>query len=283
MGQTSAKLTSSSDWTEDKKKASHTPPVGTDVTYREDDLLKSTNREVNYAPNPPKTYREELEGVPGAFLVHNLLTPDECEQYVKISEEMGFSQAPLRNLDTLNSTNFQLSDDTLTIRNSQRVLFDAPDQLAKTLNERLLPFLDQTVECEGGNWKVCTEEPINRRWRFNRYKKGNFFKPHFDAGFVYSDNKKTLFTFIMYLNEGCVGGETIFYPGDQKFAWVAVQPGIERKVIPKTGSALIFFQCGDLNPRHEGAQVLSEDKLKYILRSDLAYEKIPPQPDGASV
>ena len=27
-------------------------------------------------------------------------------------------------------------------------------------------------------------EPINKRWRFNRYNKGNFFRPHFDAGFV---------------------------------------------------------------------------------------------------
>lgn len=32
------------------------------------------------------------------------------------------------------------------------------------------------------NW--LDSEPINRRWRFNRYNKGNFFKPHFDAGFV---------------------------------------------------------------------------------------------------
>ena len=63
--------------------------IYTDATYREDDLLKSTNRTVNYSsddvvlPN-----REDLEGVPGAFLVHNLLTPDECAQYIHISEGM---------------------------------------------------------------------------------------------------------------------------------------------------------------------------------------------------
>lgn len=280
MGQTSAKLRASSDWTENKNQEENPPPpVGTDVTYHEGDLLKFTNRTVTWDANPPKTYREDLEGVTGAFLVHNLMTPEECEQYVHISEEMGYSQAPLRNLDTLNATNFNLSKDTVTIRNSQRVLFDAPEQLAKTLNERLLPFLDQTVECDGIQWKVCTEEPINRRWRFNRYNKGNFFKPHFDAGFVYSENKKTLFTFILYLNEGCIGGETTFFPGNKRFAWDEPQPGIERKVTPKTGTALVFFQAGKLNHRHEGAEVLSEDKLKYILRSDLAYEKIQ---DGAS-
>lgn len=277
MGQSSAKLSASSDWTEDKKPSL---PAGTDVTYHEGDLLKFTNRAVNYDSVPPLPNRENLEGVPGAFLVHNLLTPEECDQYIQISEEMGYSQAPLRNLDTVNSSNFNLGNDTLVIRNSQRVLFDAPAQLAKTLNDRLLPFLDEEVECEGKSWRVCHEEPINCRWRFNRYNKGNFFKPHFDAGFVYNDNKKTLFTFILYLNEGCKGGETTFYPGDKKFSWEPAQPGIERKVIPKKGTALIFFQCGTLNPRHEGAELLSEDVLKYILRSDLAYERIH---DGASV
>eukprot|EP00026_Physarum_polycephalum_P011799 Phypoly_transcript_12043.p1 GENE.Phypoly_transcript_12043~~Phypoly_transcript_12043.p1 ORF type:complete len:280 (+),score=50.74 Phypoly_transcript_12043:171-1010(+) len=279
MGQNSAKLRASSDWTETKDEKP-SPPVGTDVTYREGDLLKFTNRTVDYNPDAPLPNREEVEGVPGAFLVHNLLTLEECRQYIEISEEMEYSQAPLRNLDTLNSTNFSLDNSTIVIRNSLRVLFDCPDQIAKTLNQRLLPFLDAQVECEGKSWKVCTEEPINKRWRFNRYNKGNFFKPHFDAGFVYSDTKKTLFTFILYLNEGCEGGETTFYPGNKKFAWEKPQEGIERKIVPKAGTALVFFQSGDLNPRHEGAEVLSEDKLKYILRSDLAYERIP---DGAQL
>jgi hypothetical protein len=57
---------------------------------------------------------------------------------------MGYSQAPLRNLDTLNSTNFTLNDNTLTIRNSKRVLVDIPDRIGKTLNERLLPVINST-------------------------------------------------------------------------------------------------------------------------------------------
>lgn len=57
-----------------------------DVTYREGDLLKYTEKGIEYNPNPPKSFREELEGVPGAFLVHNLLTPEECQQYITLSE-----------------------------------------------------------------------------------------------------------------------------------------------------------------------------------------------------
>jgi len=278
MGNSGAKLKTSSDWTANEDDKEEPPKetvykaVGTDYTYTENDLLKSTNSTVLYEPTP-KITKEDIP-VSGAFLVHNLLTPSECEQYIKISEEMGYSQAPLRNLDTLNSTNFTLTDDTKTIRNSQRVLFDVPDPIGKVINERLLPFLPEIVQCEGKTWKVCKEEPINRRWRFNRYNKGNYFKPHFDAGFVYGPTKKTLFTFIVYLNEGCEGGETIFFPGNKRYQWSQPEPGIECRVVPKTGMALIFFQAGELNHRHEGAEVLSESPKKYILRSDLAYELV---------
>lgn len=273
MGQSGAKLRTSTDWTQDKND-SPSLPKGSDVTYSEGDLLKFTTREVNYnCVDCPLPYREDIEGVSGAFVVYNLLTPDECKQYIEISEEMGYSQSPLRNLDTLNSNSFALSNSTQLIRNSTRVLFDAHDQLASTLNQRLLPFLDKAVECEGKSWKVCEAEPINKRWRFNKYYDGNYFKPHFDAGFVYSPTKKTLFTFIVYLNEGCTGGETVFFPGDKKYSWEGPKEGIERRIKPQMGKALIFFQAGDLNHRHEGAMVTGEIN-KYILRSDLAYELI---------
>jgi len=287
MGQLNSTLRTITDWTlhqnegevgghQKQKTNDGASVVGTDITYSEGDLLKHTNREVVYESNPPPIVREDLP-VPGAFLLHGLLTKDECDQYISISEEMGYAVAPLRNLDTVNSTSFTLTEETLTIRNSQRVLFDAPQQMAEVLNQRLLPHLPAEVECKKDKWKVCTEECINKRWRFNKYNKGNYFKPHFDAGFVYSKNKETLFTFILYLSEGCVGGETIFYPGNKKFSWEkAAEENIEVKVIPKAGTALIFYQCGDLNPRHEGAELLGDFPKKYILRSDLAYERITP-------
>jgi hypothetical protein len=58
--------------------------------------------------------------------------------------------------------------------------------------------------------------PLNKRWRFNKYEKDQFFKPHYDAGYIYSKNEQTILTFIMYLNDGFDGGETTFYPGNLK-------------------------------------------------------------------
>jgi len=81
---------------------------------------------------------------------------------------------------------------------------------------------------------------------------------------------KTLFTFILYLNVGFVGGETIFFSGGRKRSYERGNPELEFKVVPKPGMAVCFFQEGELSPFHEGATVLGEVP-KYILRSDLRY------------
>eukprot|EP01126_Amoeba_proteus_P053270 TRINITY_DN6487_c1_g2_i4.p1 TRINITY_DN6487_c1_g2~~TRINITY_DN6487_c1_g2_i4.p1 ORF type:complete len:100 (-),score=18.80 TRINITY_DN6487_c1_g2_i4:682-981(-) len=38
--------------------------------------------------------------------MHNVLTPEECQQYIDLSEKMGYEPSPLRSLDTVNSTVF---------------------------------------------------------------------------------------------------------------------------------------------------------------------------------
>jgi hypothetical protein len=95
MGQSGAKLTSSSDWTvEEEEEKGKSPPIGTDATYREGDLLKFTDATVEYDKSPLQPVKEELP-VEGAFLVHNLLSPTECEQYIKISEEVSINSSSL--------------------------------------------------------------------------------------------------------------------------------------------------------------------------------------------
>jgi len=244
------------------------------VTFSVGDLLKKTTRKIKYEPTPNITV--EKIPVPGGYLIHNVLTEEECKQYIEMSEEMGYAPAPLRNLDEVNSNSFTYNDDTKNIRTSLRVLFDAPDDIGVELNKRVAPHLPQELECDGRKWRLSSDNDlcggcINKRWRFNKYRKGDFFKPHFDAGFVFSPKESTLLTFILYLNEGFEGGETIFYPGNKKLAWTQPEPGIEFKVVPKRGTLLVFFQKGKENPRHEGATQLSDNNFKYILRSDVGY------------
>jgi len=243
------------------------------ATLHVNDLLRHTDDVVNFDHDPKPVFVDIGEIVPGAYLVENLLTPDECKQFIEISEKMGYEPSPLRDLDTINSNNFKRDSSTSTIRNSLRVMLDIPDHIGRVLEERLLPHMPATVECNKYQWQVHRENPINKRWRFNRYDKGNYFKPHFDAGYVYKNFvDKTLFTFILYLNDGFEGGETIFFPGGRKRLYSKREPGLEYKVIPKAGMAICFFQDGELSPFHEGAMLLG-DVPKYILRSDLRYTR----------
>jgi hypothetical protein len=65
-------------------------PKGTDATFKVDDLLRFTDRQVVFDEDAPPVVREELEGVDGAFLLHNVLTPAECQQYIDLSTSMGY-------------------------------------------------------------------------------------------------------------------------------------------------------------------------------------------------
>ncbi len=111
---------------------------GTDYTYDVSDMLKYTSKEIMYCPDADLHITKEDLPVPGAFLVHNLLSHDECKQYIALAESMVFAPSPLRNLDTINSNAATLDSYTQSIRNSERVLFDVPDHIGVTLNRRLL-------------------------------------------------------------------------------------------------------------------------------------------------
>eukprot|EP00729_Bicosta_minor_P005846 gene5846-9467_t len=141
-----------------------------------------------------------IPNVPGAFLLHNILSPAECEQHMRVADGLSWEPSPLRSFQTLNSTRFNTNQvcflTTLPtndhnikhVRLSERVMLDAPPALADVLNDRISPHLPQRVVCEGREWALVTrgkgkaKDPLNRRWRYNRYGPDGYFKPHYDAG-----------------------------------------------------------------------------------------------------
>jgi hypothetical protein len=93
---------------------------------------------------------------------------------------------------------------------------------------------------------------FNERWRYYRYGPGERFAPHSDGSFVRSENERSHLTFMLYLNDDFLGGETKFY-----FPYLAVQPA--------RGQALVFVHW----KLHEGAEILRGQK--YVLRTDVMY------------
>ncbi len=172
----------------------------------------------------------------GIYLVPDLLTPEECQAWITLTEAKGYDAAPITT-----AGGFEMRPD---VRNNARVIIDDPEQ-AEALWQR------SRVEIPG-IFRGRQAIGLNERFRFYRYDPGERFALHRDGAFRRDNGEMSLLTFLVYLNEGFVGGETIV-------------EGIP--FTPRTGMALIF----EHPLLHEGAAVIYG--RKYVLRSDVMYRR----------
>ena len=175
-----------------------------------------------------------MELAEGVYLVPDLLTPEECRESVAFSEARGNEPAPITTL-----AGFAMRPD---IRNNTRVIVDDVER-AEALWRRVrgeLPGLYRGRQAIG----------LNERLRFYRYDPGERFAPHRDGAYRRDNGEASLLTFLVYLNEGFEGGETVVEG---------------RSITPRQGMALIF----EHQLLHEGAAVTRG--RKYVLRSDVMF------------
>jgi predicted 2-oxoglutarate/Fe(II)-dependent dioxygenase YbiX len=134
------------------------------------------------------------------------------------------------------------------IRNNWRT-FIKDDNLADELWLRTQSLLPRKVK----GWQIVG---LYESIRFYRYENEQRFAPHYDGPTVRARDEKSFLTFMVYLNDDCEGGETVFFERD----------GTERfRVEPEAGAALVF----DHAQFHEGAAVTRG--RKYVLRTDVMY------------
>lgn len=175
------------------------------------------------------------------WTIKGFLTPEECAEFVALSEGEGYDDAPITT-----SAGFVMRPD---IRNNTRVIWDDVP-LAARLWERLAPHFAMP-------YSGLKPVGLNERFRFYRYDPGQRFAPHFDGSFRRENGEESRVTLILYLNEDCEGGETrIEVP-------VLEDPLAVR---PRMGRALLFVH----RLLHEGAPVTAG--RKYVLRTDVMYE-----------
>jgi len=165
----------------------------------------------HYAPNV-KVNKTELEGVPEAFLLHNVLTEEECLKYIKETERLGYTDAPI-------STGLNSARMMKDVRNNLRVMWKASPEMTQPIWERICDLIPETITTPDGVWNLLKEDSLNERFRFYRYDMKQSFEPHFDGCFPRSDKERSHFTCIIYLNEGFDGGETTFYPRGRNSMW----------------------------------------------------------------
>lgn len=189
------------------------------------------------------------------FNLPNLLTPAECEQLIARGEAMGFEAASV----ATRSGPQMLT----TVRNNDRVTFDDPalaEQLWQRLREHVPAEMDGAVAVG-----------LNERLRFYRYDPSQRFKGHRDGVVERSPTERSRLTFMVYLNDGAEGGQTVFYSEDRTAGLRRVVASVE----PRAGTGLVFAH----EWWHEGARVLSG--RKYVLRTDVMYRDRDPSAGGA--
>jgi hypothetical protein len=183
--------------------------------------------------------REELDG-PTTFVIHDFLTPEECDDFIATSEGVGYADAPITT-----ASGFVMRKD---IRDNERVIVDSPS-LAETLFAKARPHLPE----DWFGWKLVG---LNERFRYYRYDPGQKFAAHTDGYFQRCLGERSHLTFMIYLNGGFEGGETAFH---------RTSPSL--KVTPERGKALVFYH----KILHEGMPVIQG--RKYVLRTDVMYRR----------
>eukprot|EP01113_Clastostelium_recurvatum_P036826 TRINITY_DN5310_c0_g1_i2.p1 TRINITY_DN5310_c0_g1~~TRINITY_DN5310_c0_g1_i2.p1 ORF type:complete len:291 (+),score=67.72 TRINITY_DN5310_c0_g1_i2:63-935(+) len=202
--------------------------------------------------------REEVQGVPDCYMLHNVLSQRECDQFLNIITQIGVPKEGVI---------------------SECKFWRAPSSVMYPVWRRVSSHFPKTVNDEGYDWSLVENNPMNDKFRYYTYDSGYVREKHFDGCFLrnnpgISRRDQSHFTFLIYLNEGFDGGETTFYPGGVNSLSSPEITHKEVRVNPRMGSALVFRQTGPSRPLHEGSVHRSEGMKKCLVRSDIMYTKI---------
>jgi len=218
-----------------------------------DSLERVTHRDIS---------RQELPDIPvRAFWLTNVLSPEECMQYIEETERAGYTSL----------TSEYPSD----LRSNDRLL-SLSRPCAKSLFERVVPHFN-TTDCllqpmgmtGCGLW---IPYGINECFRFGRTQTGCVFHAHLDGPWAPDEDRCSIYTILIYLNDSSTpvsftGGQTNFvYDDDGDHNTVKERP-ILCSITPKMGCALIFKH----ETLHEAVPVLSG--TKYILRTEIMFRR----------
>lgn len=201
--------------------------------------------------------RRDIDAVPGAFQLSNLLTADECARLVDLGETCGY----------LPDAAVSLGRD---IRHNDSFTWIADDETCDLVWRRCRAQVRDPSPYNAGKAALG----LNPRFRFYRYRIGDFFAPHTDGSWPGSrivdgrlvDNawpdRWSQLTFLLFISDGYDGGATRFYVGGNR---------AEIDVRTPLGGALCFPH--GTHPQHclHASSEISAG-TKYIIRSDVLFE-----------
>ncbi len=184
---------------------------------------------------------------PGVVTIDHLMSAMFCRAQIERGEQLGFVPAEVR----IHSGPRLMA----RVRNNERCTVD-DHELATILWSRVAPHLN-TFDLD------ATPVAVDQRFRIYKYLPGQRFLGHRDGRETVGALSSRL-SFLLYLNDDCEGGETVFR--DRRRRRPEISRGrTEIRIEPKMGRALLF----EHHHWHEGSRVLRG--IKYVLRSDILY------------
>lgn len=252
----------------------------------------------------PIVRRVDVPGVPGAFVLTNVLSHSECDHLVQLTTALGYdadepldederaalelSKARTRGGFAALADSSDDEDEPVPAKKpksfgerSKTVVWlaeDLNDALFARLQPHLPPVVDDCSDARGKPRGTGTLAGLNARWRCYRYDAGGTYRPHVDGAwpgsgvsasgkYVYDTfgDRLSKLTCLVYLNDDFDGGATAFYSADD--AGVLAVQG----VAPRAGSVL-FFPHGDAQGSlvHEGSCVTKGGK--FVIRTEVLYK-----------
>lgn len=216
--------------------------------------------EINLDENlKPNIKRIDLDDVPGAFQLLNVFTAQECENFIKQTEELGYLEDAAVSLPR-------------SVRHNDNITWVVDDLTHDIIWNRCKDFMYDNKEIFYGKNTLG----INKRFRFYKYSKGDFFKLHTDGSWpgsrvvnkelitdFYKDRYSQM-TFLILLSEDFQGGETQFI----------VNKNGEKELVnirtPKGGVLCFPHGLHPLHCLHSSNTITSG--IKYIIRTDVLFE-----------
>lgn len=263
-----------------------TPPNFSDLKIFTTDVCGSSLLQMQNAP--ADTACTPVPGVPGAFVISNVLTPVECAALVAGSEQMGYViDKPLpkysawSDVTATRSADGDCEDDGSRRPRPTNAVWYAEKRLNGELFRRCRPHLPQTCPTVGAGGAKANLIGLNARWRLYKSKDTATYRAHVDGWWpdsglsvegryvynAYPGERISRLTFVLYLtSQGIVGGETKFFTPHPTSLGTLEARGVQ----PRAGSVLCFPHGNAVGALvHEGARLFAG--CKYIIRSDVMY------------
>ena len=212
--------------------------------------------------------RKDIVEVPGAFQLLNVFSADECGRMIEVSESLGYlADAPVSL--------------PRSVRHNDNVTMIVDRQTDAMIWQRVASLFLSGEDHFNGLKAVG----LNARFRFYRYKTADFFKPHTDGSWpgsrvidgklvtqAYQDRWSQM-SFLIYLSEDFVGGETQFWLDENNPAQPArVMAEVKKVNIRTPAGGVLVFPHGQhpLHCLHSSEPII--EGIKYIIRTDVLFE-----------